>query len=47
MNRESIEKKILNALRAVGWLNFVCFAVLFVTLKADSKEHLFSDFALV
>jgi hypothetical protein len=41
MNRESVEKKILNVLRTVGWINFVCFAALFVTMKATSEEHYF------
>ena len=41
MNRESIEKKILKAVRALGWLNFICFAALFVTLKAASRDHIF------
>jgi len=39
--REPIEKKILIAVRTIGWLNFVCFAALFVTMKAASIEHFF------
>ena len=40
MNKETTEQKKLTIARVIGWLNFLCFAYLFVMLKVASEAHL-------